>query len=165
MCFAIYAIYTYTSDAHNKRVSALKDLKSTYTYYDNNRRLKGITGLTWLKKDANNLPKMCPAGYEKVVLYSWPGSKEGYLNTVDLKYYAGKSTDYVQEPPHTPVTTDFWKGGAFCVKRVEMEDLKFRLGKGLACTKTNSMIGCTTCQCYENIDWAKTGDTTSTADK
>ncbi len=129
MCFAIYAIYTYTSEDHTNRVAALKDLKSTYTYYDKNRKLAGIQRLTWLAKEANFKPKTCPDTYVKEDIYTWPGSVEGYKNTVDSKYYVGKSPDYNEEPKHKAIVTDFWKGGSFCVKRIQTEDLKARVAK------------------------------------
>ncbi len=42
---AVYAIVKYTGQDHENRLKAQTDLKSTYTYFDANRKLLGIKAI------------------------------------------------------------------------------------------------------------------------
>jgi hypothetical protein len=141
----------YLGDNHTKRLQAETDLKSTYTYFDENRKLLGIQSIAWIQKTAAGVSAPCATGWVEDDLYKWPGTYAGKLDT-NGKYLrlTGTDTTGATIPAKAAQNSKFWKHGKFCVKRVAATNM-------VAATNgvcTTGQQPCSTCECATSTTWA-----------
>ena len=150
LVIAIYAMANYLGDNHDKRLAAEVQLKSTYQYFDANRKLMGIQNIDWRQQTALGVSTPCAAGYTEESIYRWPGAWPGNVDA-NGKYTAVTTAGATATiPAKAPQTSKFWKHGKFCVMRVAATNMKAATNGACATGQQQ----CSTCECRFDSTWA-----------